>query len=541
MGNQNGYFLILAVIFILVIGLMGTVIANLFANRAQLSVAQQNGLTAFYMAESANEIGSRLLTMPALSGVASRLACANVTGNAQTTNATLNLGTFTITSINSSPIFSTSTLSSALTASSTTVDLTSISGFASRGRVMIDKEAVDYIGISGNSLIGVIRAVNGTLASSHANGAAVGQYQCSLDVQAFIPNSSTSNYKRELQWDVQLQDGWLVGNNSGSNFVFSHWNRPTELAWTSANVAGGSSTTDLNAISMLSYADGWAVGNIDSGNFTFLRWNGSAWQLLTQSGACATQDLFGLSMVSSQQGWSVGGRYRPNCVNSGPRRYTVMYWNGSSWTLLTPSSSPSIPSDATSNQDLNAVHVTDTDGDGLGNIGFAVGNNGEVLQYNGSHWTTDSSSTTRDLNGVYTVSTTEAWIVGNNGTILRWNGSSWSSVASPTTLALNAVTMLDTNNDGTADSGWAVGNNGTILSYNGSTWSLSADVGSRNLFAVSIVNANDAWVVGNAGEIHHWDGSSWTQVDIGVTQALNGISLILFKGRPTVGWLEVYH
>ncbi|OGT41973.1 MAG: hypothetical protein A3F42_07280 [Gammaproteobacteria bacterium RIFCSPHIGHO2_12_FULL_37_34] len=539
--KQEGYFLILAVIFILVIGLMGTVIAHLFANRAQLSVAQQNGLTAFYMAESGYEIGSRLLTLPALSGTPSRLACSSVTGHAQTTNSNLNVGTFTITTINSSPIFATSTLSEALTSSSSTINLTSASGFASRGRVMIDNEIIDYTAVLSNSLVGITRAANGTVASSHAINAPIGQYQCMLDVGAFIPNASTSNYKRELEWSVQLQEGWLVGNNAGSNFVFSHWNRPTELNWTSSNISGGSNTTDLNSISLLSYADGWAVGNVDNGHFILLHWDGSSWQLSVLSGACGTQDLFGVSMVSSQEAWAVGGRYRPNCINIGPRRFTVMQWSGSSWNLLTPSSSPSIPADATANQDLNAVHVIDTDGDGLGNIGFAVGNNGEILQYNGSNWVANASPVSNDLNGVFTVSSTEAWAVGGGGRILHWNGSSWSIVSSPTSVALHAITMLDSNGDGVADSGWAVGNSGTILAYNGTTWTLSADVGSRNLLAVSIVNANDAWVVGNVGEVHHWDGSSWTQIDIGVSQALNGISMIPSKTKPTSGWLQVYH
>lgn len=537
---QQGYFLILAVIFIFVIGLLGIIIANLFAKRAFFSVTQQNGLNVFYIAESAIEIGTRLLTVAQLSGTPTRVACGSMTGHTPTTNASLGSGVFTITTINSSPIFATTTLSGGITSSSTTIDLTSTIGFESTGRVMIDRELVDYGGISANTLVGVTHGVGGSTAASHASGAAVGQYQCSLDAQSYIPDSTSASYQRELKWSVQLQDGWIVGNNAGSNFTFLRWNRPTELSWSAASVVGGSSTVDLNAISMISYADGWAVGNVDSGNFILLHWNGSNWQLSTISGACGTQDLLGVSMLSSQEGWIVGGRYRPGC-GGGSFRYTVMKWNGSSWSLLTPTSTPHVPDDNASNQHLNAVHVIDTNADGLGNIGFAVGNNGTILQYNGSHWVSNTSPTSRDLFGIYTVSNSEAWAVGNNGEIIKWNGSSWSTVSSPVSNRLNSIVMLDTDGNGAANFGWAVGNTGKIMTYNGSSWSLSADIGSTNLLAVAIVNTNEAWAVGASGAAYYWNGSNWSSVSSGTSRTLHGISMIAPVGRPMSSWQQVFH
>ena len=49
------------------------------------------------------------------------------------------------------------------------------------------------------------------------------------------------------------------------------------------------------------------------------------------------------------------------------------------------------------------------------------------------------------------------WAVGDNGTILKWNGSSWSSQSSGTTQDLYGVWGSDANNV------WAVGYNGTII------------------------------------------------------------------------------
>lgn len=537
--RQGGYFLILAVIFILIIGVMGSMIAYLISNRSQLSVAELQGLRTFYIAESGIEAGTRLLTMPSISGSPTRLACGSITGTSAITNAAMGNGTFTITTINSSPIFSINSLSSAITASSATIPVSSTAGFAPSGRILIDQEAINYAAISGNSFIGITRGASGTLASSHASGAGVSQYQCSLNVSSGIPSIASPSYKRTLQWNVQLQDGWAVGNSSGNNFVFTRWNYPTENSWTASTVAGGGNDANLNDISMLSNKDGWAVGN-EAGNFLiFLRWNGSTWALNTVNG-CNGQNLLGISMVSSRNGFAVGTTYKPTSCSSGNNRYTIVYWNGTNWSLLTPSTSPSIPADNNSNQNLNAIHVIDTAGNGLGNIGFAVGNNGQILRYNGTSWTQATSPTTRNLLGVSVVSSSEAWAVGTNGTILQWNGTTWSTVSSPVTVQLNDIVMLDTNNDGSAEVGWAVGNSGRLLNYNGSTWS-STTIGNTTFTGIDFANSNDAWAVGSGGTAVHWDGNTWTTFSSDTSVRLNQISLVAAKKEPTSSWQQLFH
>lgn len=552
-SQQAGFFLLIAVVFILVMGVMGTMIAYLLSSRANVSVAEQQGLNAFYNAESGLEASARLLSIPALTGTPSRISCASVTGTSAITNASLNGGTFTVTTVNSSPVFATTTLSGAETASDSVINLTSASGFAPSGRVVIDGEAIDYTAISGNTLIGVTRGMDSTTASAHASGAGVGQYQCSLDSQAGIPSIASPSYRRELQWDVQLQDGWVVGNLSSSNFVLTRWNRPTEKSWTVSTLAGGSNVANLNSVSMLSYASGWAVGNAANRNINFLRWNGSSWSLAAINNTCSSanlQHLLDVSMVSAQQGFAVGASYRvgnATCSN-GNYRYLITYWNGTTWTVLTPSSaSPKSPADGNSSANntpnLNAVHVIDTDGDGLANIGFAVGNRGVILQYNGTDWVVSSAPavlTTQNLTGVYTVSASEAWAVGVGGLIYKWNGSTWSSFSSPTVTQLNEVAMLDTNGDGLADFGVGVGSSGRIITYNGSSWS-STSSGSANLFGVGIVSTNDVWVVGASGTAIHYDGSTWTSVASGTAVQLNCISLVASKKNPTSAWRQVFH
>jgi hypothetical protein len=536
--GEQGYFLFIAVVMILIIGVMGSIIAYTNANRSMLSVSQQNGLKVFYNAESGLEIVTRYLSRPNFSSPA-RIGCASVTGYGQLTNASLNGGTFTATG---SKVFAVDTLNGALTAAATTIPVVSSTGFAASGRLIIDGEAIDYAAISGNSFIGVTRGTGGTTASSHVSGAGVGQYQCSLDVQAGIPTIAAAVYERDLQWQVQLQDGYAVGARSGNNDTIVNWNRIAEVAWSDNSYAAGSTFRGaLNGISMLSNADGWSVGDVANSSFIFLRWNGSAWTLTAQAGACSGQHLRGVSMVSANRGFAVGARYRPACASSGNFRYTIQYWNGSAWSLLTPSTSPSLPADASTNQNLNAVHVIDTNGDGLPNIGFAVGNSGTILRFNGTNWVTETSSITQDITGVYTVSASEAWAVGAGGRVWKWNGSIWSLFfTSPSTTALNAISMLDTDGDGVANFGLAVGGSSKVEQYNGTSWSES-DLGSAAFNAVDIYDTQDAWLVGAGGVAYHWDGSSWTSVASATSVSLTGISLIHYGQPPTAAWRQVFN
>lgn len=534
-SHQQGYFLFIAVIFIFAIGALGTMIAYIFSNRVALSVPQQNAMKVFYNAESGLEIGARLLTHPNLSGTPSRVSCAALTGTGAVTNASLNGGTFTLSTINSSPVFAADTLSASETASDATINVSSTSGFAPTGRVIIDKEAIDYAGISGNTFVNVTRGVDNTTASSHASGAGVSQYQCSVAVDAGIPSAASPVYERELQENVQLQDGWAVGAVSGNNFIFTRWNYPTEKAWNAGSLLDASFKVNLNGVAMLSSADGWAVGNMSGTNYVFLRWNGSAWTRSTVAGVCSGQNLLGISMVSASEGWAVGVRQTNTCSGTS-YRYNILKWNGSTWTKLAPTT---IPADNSSNQNLNAVSVIDTAGDGTGNIGFAVGNSGRILKYNGTSWTADTSPVSNNLTGVWTVSASEAWAVGASGRILKWNGSTWSTFTTPTSTQLNEVKMYDGNKDGVAEFGVAAGNSGVILTYNGSSWS-TTDIGATNFLGVGVANESDAWVVGASGVAYHWNGSSWTSVTTGTSVQLNSMSMIAPKSTAVSNWKQVF-
>jgi len=80
-----------------------------------------------------------------------------------------------------------------------------------------------------------------------------------------------------------------------------------------------------------------------------------------------------------------------------------------------------------------------------------------------SEWT---SPTLSNLFSVYMVNTTDGWAVGESGTTIHWDGTQWTNVTSPTTYVLYSISMVNSND------GWAVGELGTIIRWDGVRWVL---------------------------------------------------------------------
>jgi photosystem II stability/assembly factor-like uncharacterized protein len=135
--------------------------------------------------------------------------------------------------------------------------------------------------------------------------------------------------------------------------------------------------------------------------------------------------------------------------------------------------------------------------------GWAVGDNGAILQYSGSAWGVVTSPTTQTLRSVYMLSASDGWAAGDSGTLLRYQNGLWNTYSSPTTSQLNSLYLAD------GTHGWAVGASGTILHYDGSLWlSVSGPV-STNLNSVTEVTPQLAWAVGDGGTILQWTGIGW--------------------------------
>jgi ribosomal protein L40E len=156
-----------------------------------------------------------------------------------------------------------------------------------------------------------------------------------------------------------------------------------------------------------------------------------------------------------------------------------------------------------------------------------------------------SSPTRAALASVQMLNDSCGWAVGDYGTIIHWDGTTWSNVTSPTTANLEDIFMLgDTE-------GWAVGGAGTIIRWNGvewSTWSSPLDSGD-SIYSIHMVNANNGWAIGanwthsgypifltfGEGVILHWNGVNWVKYDTGLD--MNGkIPLSLSMIDANNGW-----
>lgn len=524
MKQHNGFLTLVTVAIIVIVGFLGVAVTYMFYSSALSNINYLQGSKAFYIAEGGLEQATRALETPFLSGAAIRIACTAISGNANLTNTTLGEGKFTVTGSGPSYVSSPTTLTATLNISDTSATVTSTSGYQSSGRIMIDKELLNYTSTDSTHFLGLTHGVSGTTASSHASGMRVGQYQCQLTSNGGVPNLTSPLNKHTLQDNVQLQEAWVVGNTSGGNPLMARWNRPTELNWTNASGVG---TVNLNSVSMSSYADGWAVGASN----TFLRWGGSAWSTVATGMTTTT--------------WNTVYCYAGNmCVaggNSNGSNPGLAYWNGTSWTQMTPSGS-------STSTTIESVHCD------ASNDCWAVGSRNAAVKifynWNGSSWAgTDVSAAfptnaSFPFNGVFCTTSTDCWAVGSNNIFARKSGASWSAITTALPSAVyNSVFCNKT------DDCWAVGNNNSgrdlIAHWDGSSWTRDSSNPTpvRSLLAVACSGPDDCWAVGTtaSGGFVHYDGTSWTTfTTLSGSTTLNGISRIYQGTQPRAAWIESF-
>ena len=81
-----------------------------------------------------------------------------------------------------------STLNGGITATATSLVLTSAASFPTTGGIIrIDSETISYTGVSGLTLTGLIRGINGTVAAPHTTGANVGGYTVTITDVSYNP------------------------------------------------------------------------------------------------------------------------------------------------------------------------------------------------------------------------------------------------------------------------------------------------------------------------------------------------------------------
>ena len=201
---------------------------------------------------------------------------------------------------------------------------------------------------------------------------------------------------------------------------------------------------------------------------------------------------------------------------------TILIWNGSEWA--------DTGSGAT-NRNLNGLYCVTADD--CWAVGDRRNHRGTIVRLSGGTWTNTgfptNSSPNENLNAIHCLSGSQCWAVGDNGTLVRWNGSSWTNAASPTGDDLNGVTCV------AADNCWAVGDDGTIVHWNGSSWTNAASPTGDDLNGVTCVAADNCWAVGDDGTIVRWNGSSWTNAASPTGDDLNGVTCVAADNCWAVG------
>jgi len=134
-----------------------------------------------------------------------------------------------------------------------------------------------------------------------------------------------------------------------------------------------------------------------------------------------------------------------------------------------------------------------------------------ILHYDGEVWFPRTSVCDCLLNDVWAVTDDFAVAVGSDGIIMQWNGTHWNETDCGTFYSLNSVW------GNTADNVFAVGSEGTVLQFDGDTWQASPSGTSCELYLVQGRAADDVFAIGADREyrtyIYHYDGVEWQERD----------------------------
>jgi photosystem II stability/assembly factor-like uncharacterized protein len=173
-------------------------------------------------------------------------------------------------------------------------------------------------------------------------------------------------------------------------------------------------------------------------------------------------------------------------------------------------------------EDLNGIYFVDSEN------GFAVGDEGKMIQYDGNTWEEVEIPIYSNLNDIYMFDVDNGLAAGRYGKIIKAENGTWTIQNNTLTdKELLEITALDENHI------WIVGKSGTIIFIDANGMVLQNSQTGSNLYSVCAIDTNDVWAVGNSGKILHFDGSVWSQVNSPTSNTLYGISFV----SPSNGWI----
>lgn len=205
-------------------------------------------------------------------------------------------------------------------------------------------------------------------------------------------------------------------------------------------------------------------------------WNGASWTVTQPSDMAAPPPFLSVAPVDQASYLAVGRGNTAYNINGQNRTVaafgTKLPATDFTSTFTSPSGSPSYISAA------------------IGDIYKAVGS--EAVPY--------GIKSAGPINAIWLRSATDGWAVGDSGLVLHFDGSSWVLVMMPQVAALPSLRGVYGNSMGQV---WAVGDAGTILYFDG-TWQTQQDTSRANLHGVWVDPVTGGvWIVGDSGLILH--------------------------------------
>lgn len=251
----------------------------------------------------------------------------------------------------------------------------------------------------------------------------------------------------------------------------------------------------LRDISILPSGDGWAVGE----QGVILRLDAGEWREVESPVDSTIRRVFALG---DRDAWAVVDE--PYAIGPGDFRFRsrLLRWKGSAWSVL--------PTPEPMGYIVDISFLTPRSAWGIAFEDYGEGREFHLIRWNGNAWTAEDG--TPALNAIRIISADDGWAVGDGGAILHFDGEQWIAVESPTDADLDGVAFSS------PGEGWAISRDGVILRYAlGEWWDYSSLAPSPRVMAVD-PDGGDGWMLGswNRGDIVlRWDGSDWVPFEGG--------------------------
>lgn len=237
-----------------------------------------------------------------------------------------------------------------------------------------------------------------------------------------------------------------------------------------------------------------------------------------ENGNCIVTADSGATFQTSVTGASVG-------LTGASLKAGKWYVSGQNGTLLksTDQGASWAPIASAATGDLKSISFATPD------TGFVVGTNGVAMRVENGTAVPQTTGVSANLRGVSAIFD-QAYAVGDNGTIVHFNGTSWSTMASPTSDNFTSVLMFELK----ATRGYACDEGGSIIRYEGGQWDVSLSGVDVDFKSIAGFGNDSAWVSATEGIIYvTYDGGvTWGRYSVGSTTDMN--TIVFTEGRGFV-------